>query len=58
MYGNEFQWILREFTHEVKSDLMNHLEIENVSKTKMKVRLMAYNTGYAKIAKCVLDGLI
>lgn len=37
---------------------MNHLEIENVSKTKMKVRLMAYNTGYAKIAKCVLDGLI
>lgn len=50
--------MLREFTHEVKSDLMNQLEIENVSKTKMSIRLNAYNTGYAKNEKCMLDGLI
>lgn len=41
--------VLREFTHEVKSDLVNPLEIENVSKKqKWKLGWMACNTGLYK----------
>lgn len=51
--------MLREFTHEVKSDLVNHLEIKSVSKKqKCKLGSMTYNTSYVKNVKCVLDGLI